>query len=975
MKRNRIMGSICLLLLCLSVAAQSLVTSEYNYRHYGIADGLPTEIVECIYQDSRGFIWFGTEHGCVCFDGHTFRTYLANKSLPINKIEENGDGNIVIYGYYFIYVLDVKTDELQMTFRDRNLNYDVDKSPGLPRGYGIYTKRDTRKQAVFCLQDDTLAEFFSHPLLEEMDYGQSVYYDVPGRQFYIPSRNNRIHAVDLDGNVKAVFDNIDVCRFVETETELLAVGYDHVWKISEAGVEPKYRFPYNIARPSQNSDRDLAVITDGDGNLIIRDTKGVFRYRDGKFETVIDHINIPRSILFDREGNLWFTSRQGIYNFFKLNFITYKVNPQDADIVYSIVPIRNDEVYLATGNGKLLHFGNDRFEELHYPRHPESTTEFSYRSIRAGETYYFTTYSDILQYRNGRFRWLNIPPEQYHVASCVMNGNELAIGGWGRLFILNGDGRVTREISHVDIRRPTIYTVQADDENRLWIGGHDGICRIGATDSLFFFGEHTMNAETSDKDRSGRIWFGCEGHIYHTDGDTIRLFMEFPNVIIGNLRYTRNDRIVVSDNTGIRIIDAETRRTVSYDYANGYSAGEPSWNTMTEDCEGNIWMGTQGPNVLKFNPAELMHGSHQPRLYITSAQYSENNIDMNDLPEDGASLNHRQRNFRFSFVGLCYSNPQNVRYRYRLTGFQDEWSQPVAEREVTFNNLSPGRYEFQLVACTDDSGVQTAVASRAFTVSPAFRQTWWFYSACMVILVLITGFAAYGYLNWKNRAKIAAIERRRQLNSLQIQSIRLRSIPHFNANVLAGIEYYIANFSKEEANRYLAMYASFTNITLNDVDRPARTLEQEIAYVRLYLDLQKMRFGDSLEFSIEIDEQTDATVMLPNMILHTHCENAIKHGLRPKKGKGRLHLKAASLHGGEELFVSIEDDGIGRIEAERLQTQGTRQGLNILTQQINLYNQTNHKKIIQRIIDLYDPDSRPAGTRIEIIAPRVFIFN
>jgi hypothetical protein len=75
----------------------------------------PTGITECVYQDSRGFIWFGMEHDCVCFDGHTFKKYLANKSLPINKIEENENGNIVIYGYYFIYILDVETDELRMT--------------------------------------------------------------------------------------------------------------------------------------------------------------------------------------------------------------------------------------------------------------------------------------------------------------------------------------------------------------------------------------------------------------------------------------------------------------------------------------------------------------------------------------------------------------------------------------------------------------------------------------------------------------------------------------------------------------------------------------------------------------------------------------------------------------------------------------------------------------------------------------------
>ncbi|MDR1199785.1 MAG: hypothetical protein LBK94_12380, partial [Prevotellaceae bacterium] len=155
---GRLMILYCLLLSCFSLSAQPLITSEYNYRRYGIADGLPTEIVECVFQDSRGFMWFGTEHGCVCFDGHTFKKYMTDKSLPINKIEENERGEIVIYGYYFIYILNVENDQLRMTFRNRNLNYDVSKSPGLPRGYSIYMKRDTQKHALFRLQGDTIAE-------------------------------------------------------------------------------------------------------------------------------------------------------------------------------------------------------------------------------------------------------------------------------------------------------------------------------------------------------------------------------------------------------------------------------------------------------------------------------------------------------------------------------------------------------------------------------------------------------------------------------------------------------------------------------------------------------------------------------------------------------------------------------------------------------------------------------------------------
>jgi hypothetical protein len=952
-------------------ADEELVRTEYNYRHYGIADGLPTEIVECVYQDSRGFIWFGTEHGCVCFDGHTFKTYLANKSLPINKIEENEKGDIVIYGYYFVYVFDRETDEMRMTFRDRNLNYDVDKSPGLPRGYGIYTKRDTREQAIFHLQQDTLAEFFSHPLLDEMDYGQSVYYDVPARQFYIPDKNSRIHIVDTDGNVKATLDNIDICRFVKTETELLAVGYEKVWKISPSGAEVKYRFPRNITRSLPNSDRDLAAITDSEGNLIVRDTKGVYRYRNGKLETVIDNINIPRAIMFDREGNLWFTSRQGIYNFFKLTFITYKVNSQEADIVYSIVPIQKDEVYMATGNGKLLRVGNDHLEELHYPPHPASKTEFSYQSIKVGGVFYFTTYSDILQYGNGQFRWLNIPPEQYHVASCTTGNNELAVGGWEKLFILDSAGRKTREIPHVDIRRSTIYTVQSDSENRLWIGGHDGICRIGETDSLYFFGDHMMNAETSDKDQSGRIWFGCEGHIYYTDGDTVRLFMEFPNVIIGNLRYTRNNLIVVSDNTGIRIIDAGTRRIVRYDYSNGYSSGEPSWNTMTEDYEGNIWMGTQGPNVLKFNPAGLMQGSLQPLLHITSAQYSENNIDMNTL-YDGTSLNHRQRNFRFSFVGLCYSNPADVRYRYRLTGFQDDWSEPASMREVTFNNLSPGHYTFEIYADGGTDESRSEMQSIAFSVAPAFWQTTWFLTAGVAFLMLVGAGIALYVQRRRHSALLEKLRAEKELNELRISSIRLKAIPHFNANVLAAIEYYIANRTKEEAMRILGVYSDFTFKTLSEVDKASRPLSEELAYVKMYLDLEKIRFLDKFDFSIDIGDGVDRNVQLPNMILHTYCENAVKHGLMPRKSGGLLTIRISQHE--RYVCIRVEDNGVGRAYASRNpHLHSTKQGLSILNRQIEIYNCFNHEKIRQQVEDLFR-NGEPEGTCFIVEVPLDFTY-
>jgi len=354
-------GILYLLFTCPLLSAQPLVSSEYNHRHFGIPEGLPTEMVECVFQDSRGFLWFGTEHGVACFDGHEFKTYLANKSLPINKIEENEQGEIVIYGYYFIYVLNPKTAQLRLTFRDDNLNYCVDKSQGLPKGYSLYTKRNVKQLALFRFHNDTLTECFSHPALAEMMYGQSIYYDTDAQLVYIPSQNNRIRIVEVNGAEHTSIDNLSVYRFLKQNGELLAIGYEGVWTITPLGAALRLKFPKDINMPPANSGIDLMVLTDNDGNLIIRDDKSIRRYRNNRFEMIMDNINIPRALMFDNEGNLWFTSRQGVYNFFKLDAVTYKVNAQNADIVYSIVPVNSDELYFATGNGKLIHYRDNKF--------------------------------------------------------------------------------------------------------------------------------------------------------------------------------------------------------------------------------------------------------------------------------------------------------------------------------------------------------------------------------------------------------------------------------------------------------------------------------------------------------------------------------------------------------------------------------------------------------------------------------------
>ena len=265
------------------------------------------------------------------------------------------------------------------------------------------------------------------------------------------------------------------------------------------------------------------------------------------------------------------------------------------------------------------------------------------------------------------------------------------------------------------------------------------------------------------------------------------------------------------------------------------------------------------------------------------------------------------------------------------------------------------------------------------TVIPIPRpwwQQWW-------AVLLFTGALSLGaWLVARRTArrlagrKVAAIEREKKLKELQLQAIRLKSIPHFHSNVLSGIEYYVLNKSADEASHYLKLYSDFTSRTLADIDLPSRPVSAEVEYIKGYLELEKLRYGDRLQFRIHVDPLVDPTTQLPTMLLHTYCQNAVKHGIASKKGVGTIEVAVAVQRrcGVEGVLVKVEDDGIGRTEAARTGGYSTGQGLKILRQQIDLYNESNVHKIEQEVQDLFDADGHPAGTCFETWVPLDYMY-
>jgi hypothetical protein len=226
------------------------------------------------------------------------------------------------------------------------------------------------------------------------------------------------------------------------------------------------------------------------------------------------------------------------------------------------------------------------------------------------------------------------------------------------------------------------------------------------------------------------------------------------------------------------------------------------------------------------------------------------------------------------------------------------------------------------------------------------------------------------YIINKNKRNILEIEKEKLI--YQLDSIRGKILPHFSGNILNTITYFFETNENDKAIFYLSKFTELNKEILLCTEKPSRSLMEEKAFIENYIELEKLRYQDKLQFELNIDRDVDLNVNIPVLILHTFCENAIRHGIMSKNGRGVLSINISNLDNGS-IEIKIDDDGIGRNEAAKLNTYSTKQGLKILFKQIELYNTNNENKIVIEMIDILK-NTEVAGTTVKVIIPTKYNF-
>jgi tetratricopeptide (TPR) repeat protein len=210
-------------------------------------------------------------------------------------------------------------------------------------------------------------------------------------------------------------------------------------------------------------------------------------------------------------------------------------------------------------------------------------------------------------------------------------------------------------------------------------------------------------------------------------------------------------------------------------------------------------------------------------------------------------------------------------------------------------------------------------------------------------------------------------ELQQQATELEMQALRAQMNPHFIFNCLSSINGFILKNESEPASDYLTKFSRLIRMVLTNSKKAFITLGDELEMLKLYLEMERLRFQYSFEYNISFKNEIDCeNIFIPPLLLQPFAENAIWHGLMQKEGHGHLEIELSLEN--KLLTCVITDNGIGRNKAALMKSKSAAQqksmGLQITTERLALLNQGMKAQTFFNIEDITDEKGTAAGTRV-----------
>jgi len=945
------------------------------FKRYTVADGLTENRVMNIYEDSRGFLWLLSKNGLTRYDGVEMIPYTIKEGLP-----------------------DIRPESI---FEDKNQNIWVNTAKGLAKydGYrfkpfSLPEERKYNELSVSCCMDNT-GSIFLHAI------------DTSGKNTLLQFNNGRYdelktdHPAFAEGQLKQmIYSNLlegivlilDKTAYLLSDDSLtILLNYDGILfseidSVLYAYNSDKKYFRYNNGRLNPiKTDQYYTAL--GSPRLIrAKENTWIELYSPAKGKTIKWTGAFINKSIRDSRGVVWLGTEDGFYKLLSDELCLFDNECGIPPNIWSIVEDGSGDIWFTSIKGLIKRYDGSTFTDMTYLL-PEGIKEFTLGSKRMlSGNIWFTTYEGILEWDGKSFSQLHLTDGQVEYIYEDNKDGTLMFGSAEGLTLIRGNDTVlykemkptnkgfVRDICKIN---PGEYILVTQKASYIF-DGIDFKKISGDPDA-------DINPVSVETDKKGRVWLGGDGGLFILDYDNNNLFPALAKADNHPVRAIKNinsseiiagrfgDFIIINTDS----LDASGRFPYrKYNESDGFLSSGFIQNGITADSKGNFWL-IGNERVLRYTPGNSNKETTNPLIYLTDLEtlnqtgewvrkqrfspYQTDSIPLIDL-------DYTENNIRLNFISISNETSENIRYRYRVSGRKGSWSAPFKERSVIIPAIKPGKHTVSIEVYNTTSTGMARLKDIHLNIIPAFWQTKIFITGSAILLIIITYIISRTIIHRINRKKSEKTKLIREHYQLQMGNFIQQFDPHFTFNVLNSLSVMYRNNNEELADEYLI---KFSNLLRNVISENAytRTLGNELSFIEDYCDMQRIRMGDRLKFSIDIEDQSLLETIVPRMLIHNFVENSIKWGIGPRKKGGKLLIEIFS-NGGTTICIS--DDGIGREAATRLDIKGTGKGMAITKSLIEILNANNRNKISLNIEDLTAENSISAGTKVTITIPQNF---
>lgn len=962
-----------------------LSAQQYFFKNYSVENGLPFVQVSCMYQDANGYLWSGGYGGLSRFDGKVFTNYNRKNGLidhSVYTIFEGSKGDIfagtnkglsLLRGGKFINFPsfnDVAGPSVTSFCRNNNGVIYIGTNKGL------FTFSNDKVRPVKELEGyriSCLLNTDSNLIFIGTDKGLIIY--GPNTFKHIDQENGLVS--DHVSCLARFGDNLAIGTVSGLGMMQLSTG-----KISSYHIENGL-IDENIT----------SLVNQHNQFLWVGSQTGLLRFDGNQFEYYnIDDDNNSNhvlSLLNDREDNIWIGTHSGLFRYRDNSFTTFDKasgNGIGSSFIYQIFRDSKDNLWVTSQNNGVFR-GNGNYFKRYGPQ--QGLIDNTCRSgleDRDGRVL-FGTSDHVMQVTNERFRSLPLPAEFKgpYDEMYLGRGNVLWIGGSNGFAAMTWEkGTPRTKFYPIDSKSQfNVLGFCEDNYGNLYIGTYNaGLYRLtngrlSNLSSQLSLNEENFFSLRFSKDKV----FGASLNgllVLNTKNNSLKRISNSDGLnseLVYSIEFAENKNALwIGTNQGINKLDLRLYQStglvsiVSYGKQEGFSGVECNSNGIWEDTDGTLWFGTVG-GIVRHQPFNFKKNRVQNSMLIEQIQVLNEDTVLPDNCELPSDLN----TISFRYRGICLTNPDKVLYQKKLEGLEKEWSAPSSEDYIKYTNLAPGKYTFMVRSGNNEGIWNSGITRFSFEIKRPIYLTWWFLLvSSLIAFALIYLIFMIRIINIKKQQRLD-FERKVERSKIELKALRSQMNPHFIFNSLNSIQHYIFNTRSDEAIKYLNKFARLVRIILSNSEKPSVTVQEDLEALKLYLELEQMRFEDKFDYEIIIDPSVDADYdIMPPLLMQPYVENAILHGLNPKEGKGKLTITLNSKN--NFLICTITDNGIGREKAAEIKrTMPFRKhksmGMKITEDRLKILNEINNSQLSVTITDLKDANGQAMGTRVQLFVP------